>query len=145
MYFLLVGSIVAVELSQGEFLQFDLQLLVLPLQVHNHTVQEVDLMETIETQTRSESTEYELFAKINFGKRPDGLTCPSANSFSSLSCSRAASPAGEHQKQKEVNKKKRTCFHNDVDALTSVSSPEGGASVLSPSDACVPPSLCSRL
>lgn len=31
-------------------------------------------------------------------QRPDDLTCPSANSFSSLSCSRAASPAGGNQK-----------------------------------------------
>lgn len=42
-----VGVVVAVELGQRELLQFDLQLLVLPLQVHDHAVQEVDLMETI--------------------------------------------------------------------------------------------------
>lgn len=42
-----VGAVVAVELGQSELLQFDLQLLVLPLQVHDHAVQEVDLKETI--------------------------------------------------------------------------------------------------
>lgn len=49
-----VGVVVAVELGQRELLQFDLQLLVLPLQVHDHAVQEVDLMETIRTQVRTD-------------------------------------------------------------------------------------------
>lgn len=47
LFFSPVGVVVAVELGQRELLQFDLQLLVLPLQVHDHAVQEVDLMETI--------------------------------------------------------------------------------------------------
>lgn len=55
--FLPVSVVVAVELSQRELLQFDLQLLILPLQIHNHAVQEVDLMETIRTQIRTESPE----------------------------------------------------------------------------------------
>lgn len=38
-----VAVVVAVELGQSEFLQFDLQLLVFPLQVHDDAVQEVDL------------------------------------------------------------------------------------------------------
>ena len=38
-----VGAIVAVELGQHHFLQLDLELLVLPLQVHDDAVQEVDL------------------------------------------------------------------------------------------------------
>lgn len=46
LYFLPIRSVVAVKLSQSELLQFDLQLLVLPLQVNDHAVQEVDLMET---------------------------------------------------------------------------------------------------
>lgn len=57
--FLPIGLIVAVELSQGELLQFDLQFLILPLQIHNHAVQEVDLMETIRTQIRTESPEHD--------------------------------------------------------------------------------------
>lgn len=38
-----VAVVVAVELGQSQFLQFDLQLLVFPLQVHDDAVQEVDL------------------------------------------------------------------------------------------------------
>lgn len=48
-HFLPISSVVAVELSQSEFLQFDLQLLVLPLQVHYHAVQEVNLTGTGKT------------------------------------------------------------------------------------------------
>ena len=57
--FLPVSVVVAVELSQRELLQFDLQLLILPLQIHNHAVQEVDLMETIRTQISTESPEHD--------------------------------------------------------------------------------------
>lgn len=46
-YFLPISPVVTIELRQSKLLQFDLQLLVLPLQVHNHTIQEVDLMEKI--------------------------------------------------------------------------------------------------
>ena len=38
-----VGGVVAVELGQRHLLQLNLQLLVLPLQVHDHAVEEVDL------------------------------------------------------------------------------------------------------
>lgn len=58
-YLLPIGLVVAVELSQSEFLQFNLQLLVLPLQVHNHTVQEVDLMDIIRTQIRTGNPDHE--------------------------------------------------------------------------------------
>lgn len=57
-YFLPISLVVAIELGQSELLQFDLQLLVLPLQVHNHTIQEVDLMETVRTQIRTENPEH---------------------------------------------------------------------------------------
>lgn len=50
--------LVAVELGQRQFLQLDLQVLVLPLQVHDHAVQEVDLMadEEDESENRQATT-----------------------------------------------------------------------------------------
>lgn len=145
--FLPVSPVIAVELSQSELLQFDLQLLVLPLQVHNHAVQEVDLMETIRTQMRPEDPEQEQTDRKYFGRRPDSLTCPSANSFSSLSCSRAASPAEVNQKEQVDEESSRTeCMLIMLIIIVIViSSPEGGASTSSPPATCVPMSLCSRL
>lgn len=51
-HFLPIILVVAVELSQRELLQLDLQVLVLPLQVYNHTVQEVDLIGTEKKKNR---------------------------------------------------------------------------------------------
>lgn len=49
-----VAVVVAVELGQSELLQFDLQLLVFPLQVHDDAVQEVDLGERTGTRVRTD-------------------------------------------------------------------------------------------
>lgn len=46
---------VPVELGQSELLQFDLQLLVFPLQVHDDAVQEVDLVKTRTKQVRNDT------------------------------------------------------------------------------------------
>lgn len=96
--FLPVSPVVAVELGQRELLQFDLQLLVLPLQVHDHAVQEVDLKRDKQDadekrkRTGSDLMTYVVRSVLTV------FTCPSANSFSSLSCSRAPSPADGDQR-----------------------------------------------
>lgn len=91
--------LVAVELGQRQLLQLDLQVLVFPLQVHNHAVQEVDLMGEDESENRQPTP------GCPFNVQSDFLTWPSANSFSSLSCSRAASPAGSAAPQSKTLKK----------------------------------------
>lgn len=94
-----IGPIVPVELRQSELLQFDLQLLVLPLQVHDHAVQEVDLRDTLKSQISVTRPQRGSERGV---RRRWSFTCPSANSFSSLSCSRAASPA-ETIRHKHLN------------------------------------------
>lgn len=69
------------------------------------------------------------------------FTCPSANSFSSLSCARAVSPAETHRWTLLV-----LYVHGSRRRATrGWSSPEAAGSRSSPSDACLPMSLCSSM